>query len=106
MAAPPAWFKSFILFELLFQLPLLHRIQALRAEELDGYGASGAHTATTLIPILAEISYPATVFPDGRAVRLFFIYLPYLLVPASMAYALGGTTSPSAKGGPNKLKIF
>ena len=57
---------------------------------------------------MAEILHPATVFPDEAARwRLFFIYLPYLLVPASMAYALGVDDKPfGAKGGPNKLKIF
>ena len=57
---------------------------------------------------MAEILHPATVFPDEAARwKLFLIYLPYLLVPASMAYALGVDDKPfGAKGGPNKLKIF
>ena len=112
MADPPAWFKSFILFELLFQLPFFFigfKAFYKRRNWIRIPGVVyGAHTATTLIPILAEILHPATVFPDEAARwRLFFIYLPYLLVPASMAYALGVDDKPfGAKGGPNKLKIF
>ena len=112
MADPPAWFKSFILFELMFQLPFFfigfkafyERRNWIRMPGV----VYGAHTATTLIPILAVILHPATAFPDEAARwRLFFIYLPYLLVPASMAYALGVDDKPfGAKGGPNKLKIF
>ena len=71
MADPPAWFKSFILFELLFQLPFFfigfkafyERRNWIRIPGV----VYGAHTATTLIPILAEILHPATVFPDEAA---------------------------------------
>ena len=67
----------------------------------------GAHTATTLVPILAEILHSDS-FPDEAARwKLFFIYLPYLIVPASMAYVLGVDDKPfGAKGGTNKLKLF
>jgi hypothetical protein len=56
---------------------------------------------------LAEILHSDS-FPDEAARwKLFFIYLPYLIVPASMAYVLGVDDKPfGAKGGTNKLKLF
>jgi hypothetical protein len=111
MADPPVWFKSFILFELLFQLPFFfigfkafyERKNWIRIPGV----VYGAHTATTLVPILAEILHSDS-FPDEAARwKLFFIYLPYLIVPASMAYVLGVDAKPfGAKGGTNKLKLF
>ena len=111
MANPPTWFKSFILFELLFQLPFFfigfkafyERKNWIRIPGV----VYGAHTATTLVPILAEILHSDS-FPDEAARwKLFFIYLPYLIVPASMAYVLGVDDKPfGAKGGTNKLKLL
>ena len=107
----PVWFKSFILFELLFQLPFFfigfkafyERKNWIRIPGV----VYGAHTATTLVPILAEILHSDS-FPDEAARwKLFFISLPYLIVPASMAYVLGVDDKPfGAKGGTNKLKLF
>ena len=80
----PVWFKSFILFELLFQLPFFfvgfrafyERRNWIRIPGI----AYGVHTATTH-PHLAG------VLTDGdphrrRARSCFLIYLPYLIIPA------------------------
>ena len=64
------WFKSLILFELLFQLPFFfvgyhafyHGRNWVRIPGI----AYGVHTATTLIPILAEIFTDEDI-PTGRA---------------------------------------
>ena len=66
MAAQPVWFKSMILFELLFQLPFFFvGFYAFYKQcnwiRIPGI-AYGVHTATTLIPILAEILYSVGLY--------------------------------------------
>ena len=72
MEHQPVWFKSLILFELLFQLPFFfvgyhafyHGRNWVRIPGI----AYGVHTATTLIPILAEILTDEDI-PDRRSAR-------------------------------------
>ena len=98
MADPPVWFKSFILFELLFQLPFFFvGLRAFTRREnwirIPGI-CYGAHTATTLIPILASILHAPEITSDAAWCKLFFIYLPYLVIPAWMTLELARHEKP------------
>ena len=103
MAQQPVWFKAFILFELVFQLPFFFvGFYAFYKQcnwiRIPGI-AYGTHTATTLIPILAEILY-SNAIPDGGArLKLFLIYLPYLVIPAMIAVLLALEDKPFGKAG-------
>ena len=103
-------FKSFILFELLFQLPFFFIDSKPSTSGGTGSGYRASSTGRTRRRHSSQSwlrFYIRIVFPDEAAWKLMSIYTPYLLVPASMAYALGVDDKPfGAKGGPNKLKIF
>lgn len=103
MAQQPTWFKSFILFELFFQLPFFfvgfHAFYKQRNWIRIPGIAYGTHTATTLIPILAEILYSKEIPEGGARVKLFLIYLPYLVIPAMIALLLALEEKPFGKAG-------
>ncbi len=94
MTAPiDLWLKSFISCELLFQLPFFvyatHRIYYSLPSDLfrSLCLVYGAHTSTTLIPILAYIISPPsthTIYTTTISERfiLAMFYFPYLLFPA------------------------
>lgn len=76
MGAPPRWFRSVVWVELCLQLPFFFvAVKVLRDRDEAAFRIPfivyGAHTATTMIPILGEIA----------STRLALIYLPYLLFP-------------------------
>ena len=85
----PSWAKGLMCCEVFFQLPffvyasfmILNRKEGLR---LPGI-VYGAHTATTLVPILIYIwTFPedSAPFPNqSDKLILFMFYLPYLVVP-------------------------
>ena len=103
MARQPVWFKSFILFELLFQLPFFFvGFYAFYKQRnwirIPGI-AYGTHTATTLIPILGEILYAKEIPDAGARLKLFLIYLPYLVIPAMIAVLLALEEKPFGKAG-------
>ncbi|KAJ2958252.1 hypothetical protein NQZ79_g6118 [Umbelopsis isabellina] len=85
------WFKSFMWCEAIFQLPFF--FWALRGLYNDtrmtrvGLLTYGAHVATTVIPTLAELAFgtasQATLTATERH-TLIGLYLPYLLIPATM----------------------
>ncbi|KAG2178754.1 hypothetical protein INT43_001600 [Umbelopsis isabellina] len=85
------WFKSFMWCEALLQLPFF--FWALRGLYKDtrmtrvGLLTYGAHVTTTVIPTLAELAFgtasQATLTATERY-TLIGIYLPYLLIPATM----------------------
>jgi len=91
MTSPhPVWFRSMVACEMLFQVPFF--FVACRAlynkKSLDGAGwfrsaciAYGAHTSTTLVPILAQIVADENLDLQQKGV-LFGFYLPYLVFPA------------------------
>ena len=103
MEHQPVWFKSLILFELLFQLPFFfvgyhafyHGRNWVRIPGI----AYGVHTATTLIPILAEILTDEDIPTDAARAQLFLIYLPYLIIPAMIAILLALEEKPFGKAG-------
>lgn len=88
MMHPPAWFKSFIVAELLFQLPfffvatygLLFKKNWIRIPSI----IYGTHVATTLLPILADTLTSAVTTQQQKLV-LFGFYFPYFLIPALLA---------------------
>lgn len=103
MAQQPVWFKSFILFELLFQLPFFFvGFYAFYKQcnwiRIPGI-VYGTHTATTLIPILAEILYSKAIVGEAARLKLFLIYLPYLVIPAAIAVLLALEEKPFGKAG-------
>ena len=103
MERQPVWFKSFILFELLFQLPFFfigyhafyHGRNWVRIPGI----AYGVHTATTLVPILAEILAAESIPSPAARAQLFLIYLPYLVIPAMIAILLALEEKPFGKAG-------
>mmetsp|Transcript_6700 Transcript_6700/g.8363 ORF Transcript_6700/g.8363 Transcript_6700/m.8363 type:complete len:171 (-) Transcript_6700:765-1277(-) len=93
MRAPhELWFRSIIFGEVFFQLPFFfYAVRALwDPAKVDGRGTFrslctvyGAHTSTTMIPILAcHVMNPAASVMEKVAV--VSIYLPYLIFPLWM----------------------
>ena len=86
MLEQPLWLKSFIVFEVLVQLPLFFvLLRKLRKREennirLLGIGYS-CHVMTTMVPILSEIYWRGSFV-------LFMIYFPYFFVPLMLLYSL------------------
>ena len=90
----PAWFKSLLWGELLLQLPFFFvavyawctKANWIRLPAI----AYGAHTATTLVPILGDFLFNngPTVLFENPSQRYFLcaIYFPYLLIPALIAW--------------------
>ena len=98
------WFKALIYAELALQLPfffvasyaLAARRNWIRIPAL----AYGVHTATTLLPILAELAdSPEVPSPAARA-QLLALYAPYLLLP--LACAVWMAASPQPFGAPGR----
>jgi len=88
------WFQSLVCLELIFQLPYffvaLQYLFGSAQSYPDSFRAAtiayGAHTSTTLIPILTafwDSNHDATT---GERVMLTSLYFPYLLVPAWLLY--------------------
>uniref|UniRef100_A0A7S2UJB6 EXPERA domain-containing protein n=1 Tax=Attheya septentrionalis TaxID=420275 RepID=A0A7S2UJB6_9STRA len=85
----PPWFRSLILCELLLQVPFFFvSVYALWTPgNISGSGwfrsacmIYGAHTSTTLIPILATIASNPEI-NTAETATLFGFYLPYLILP-------------------------
>jgi EXPERA (EXPanded EBP superfamily) len=117
------WFQSLIATELVFQLPFFvyacHTIYTQTSLYSDTFRcaaiAYGASTATTLVPILATVmwapSYPASadiaatsadsdksLTPSlQQRAMLTLVYLPYLILPAYLAWYAASRPSNSAK---------
>mmetsp|Transcript_25253 Transcript_25253/g.86614 ORF Transcript_25253/g.86614 Transcript_25253/m.86614 type:complete len:494 (-) Transcript_25253:103-1584(-) len=88
MAKPPPWFKAVVWAEVLLQLPFFcAAVKALCRREdaqLRPFAlVYGAHTATTLLPILAHIFTDAGRTPLQRF-ALGGIYAPFLFVPLAL----------------------
>jgi EXPERA (EXPanded EBP superfamily) len=102
MAAPtPLWLQSLIACELLLQLPYFvaacaYLADPTRAAYPQGFRyaciAYGAHTATTLVPILSAFALYDDFTAFERS-RLLALYLPYLLFPLGILWA--AVTAPS-----------
>jgi len=83
----PPWFRALVWMEVALQLPFFvyamaafwrrdHRVRMLAA-------AYGVSTATTLVPILAELAAAAP--PEHRTTLISF-YAPYLVVPLGIGW--------------------
>lgn len=88
------WFKSFVVFEVLVQVPFfVVAVYVLsNTGNYNGTGwfktmclAYGSHAATTLIPILATTMFNEVNSISEKAVLLAF-YFPYVLFPAWLIY--------------------
>ena len=93
MSTQPRWLVSLVTCELVFQFPFFfYAISALRRRDEGARGwliAYGAHTATTMAPILQFIHDSAKLTARERW-SLMGIYAPYLIVPLWIAMrALG-----------------
>jgi EXPERA (EXPanded EBP superfamily) len=93
----PVWFRSVVMCEMAFQLPFFFVAcrQIARGPPPKGNGypgwfknaciAYGAHTATTLVPILATVASSANNTPSEK-LALVSLYAPYLILPLGILY--------------------
>ena len=100
------WFQSLVSLELLFQLPFffaaMYYISDSTAKSYpDGFRAAciayGAHTATTLVPILTYFWDPQQdTLTTQQRITLTSMYFPYLAIPFYvMIYAATNAVSKS-----------
>ena len=95
MTAPfDTWFKSFVVCEVLLQVPFfIYAVKSLvNWKTTNGSGwfrtaclIYGAHAVTTLIPILAETMFNNVNSTTEKCILVGF-YLPYLLFPAYLVF--------------------
>jgi EXPERA (EXPanded EBP superfamily) len=97
----PVWFRSVVGCEMAFQLPFFfvacHQLVRGRASKTGSNRLSypgwfrnacvayGAHTATTLVPILAALVSSPDNTPSEKA-ALVSLYAPYLVLPLGILY--------------------
>ena len=101
MAAPFApWFRALICAELALQLPFFFAASYAFATRGNWIRipalAYGVHTATSLIPILAEIATSPKVPSEAARVQLLALYLPYLVLPLVCAVWMAASPKPFA----------
>eukprot|EP01137_Pigoraptor_chileana_P000624 Opistho-2@37072 len=100
MLFPPAWFQSFIVCELLFQLPFFFVAIHGFYKGLNRIRVPciiyGAHVSTTVIPILTEFVFAD--IPRSDKYFLLSVYSPYLLVPLALTFKMAFQEHPF---GPN-----
>lgn len=97
MRDPPVWFQSFIMAELVFQLPFFfvasygfyHRENWIRTPSI----IYGIHVATTVLPILSEI-LGNTLNTYQERLLLASIYAPYFFIPLSLAMYMANYEIP------------
>mmetsp|Transcript_14051 Transcript_14051/g.17078 ORF Transcript_14051/g.17078 Transcript_14051/m.17078 type:complete len:171 (+) Transcript_14051:116-628(+) len=112
MRAPfDTWFRAVVFGEILFQLPFFFYAVygLLNPRKVDGKGVFrsfcmiyGAHTSTTLLPILVclAVNPEATLLEKGLVVSM---YLPYLIFPlwlvviCTLSENVFGSTSQEGK---------
>ena len=98
----PAWFKALVVGELALQLPFFfvavyafsRRRSWVRLPAL----AYGVHTATTLLPIFAELVAAA---PADKLPALLAIYFPYFALPLACVWLMW---SPTPFGAPSDAR--
>eukprot|EP00640_Fibrocapsa_japonica_P007561 CAMPEP_0113934658 /NCGR_PEP_ID=MMETSP1339-20121228/1951_1 /TAXON_ID=94617 /ORGANISM="Fibrocapsa japonica" /LENGTH=146 /DNA_ID=CAMNT_0000936543 /DNA_START=147 /DNA_END=587 /DNA_ORIENTATION=- /assembly_acc=CAM_ASM_000762 len=89
MNSPPLWFKCVIWGELIFQLPFFFVASVAFVKGWNSIRIPcmvySSHVITTMIPILGVILFDDThkEMNQNRG-QLFFVYLPYLIIPAVM----------------------
>ena len=88
MRDTPPWFVGIVWAELLLQVPFfIAALVAVVSSERMRLPTIiyGAHTATTLVPILAHFWGDASLTLQQRA-TLIAIYCPYLIMPLAMLW--------------------
>ncbi|KAJ1724976.1 Transmembrane protein 97 [Coemansia erecta] len=88
------WFRSLLACELVFQLPFFfyaayaiwNRFPSRHAPLL----VYGAHVSTTMVPILGMLAFGDIDRTLNQRLMLAGLYLPYLLIPLSMAFVSFG----------------
>lgn len=107
------WFQSLVALELCFQLPFFcvavyYLSQSDRTVYPDGFRAAciayGAHTSTTLVPILATFWSSEHVATTLERSFLTSLYFPYLAIPFWLLWttATSAPTGTHNKNGPKK----
>lgn len=99
MAAPFApWFRALICAELALQLPFFFAASYAFAKRLNWIRIPalvyGVHTATSLLPILAELATSPKVPSEAARLQLLALYLPYLLLPLACAVWMAASPKP------------
>ena len=92
------WFKALIYGELSLQLPFFFvaayafaaRRNWIRIPAL----AYGVHTATTLMPIFAELAASPEVPSEAARLQLYALYAPYFLLPLACAAWMAASPEP------------
>eukprot|EP00283_Hemiselmis_rufescens_P010577 CAMPEP_0173424816 /NCGR_PEP_ID=MMETSP1357-20121228/4668_1 /TAXON_ID=77926 /ORGANISM="Hemiselmis rufescens, Strain PCC563" /LENGTH=158 /DNA_ID=CAMNT_0014388129 /DNA_START=39 /DNA_END=515 /DNA_ORIENTATION=- len=84
---PPLWFKSLMFCETTLQLPFffvaLYALTKRKSWIKTPIICYAIHAATTLVPILTNHLLAPDV-PEDKRLPLFFMFLPYLLIPLWM----------------------
>lgn len=94
---PPVWLKSFIYAEIALQLPfffvasygLIYKKNWIRIPSI----LYGSHVATTVLPILAE-ALMSKSNTNQEKMLLCTVYLPYFVIPATLACYMSFYPSP------------
>jgi hypothetical protein len=98
------WFQSMVVLELFFQLPFfVAALYYIRNNVEHSYPegfrraciAYGAHTSTTLIPILSTFWVPEHEATTTERITITALYFPYLAIPAWLLWY--AATSGDAK---------
>lgn len=109
LANPPAWFRSLIVCELLFQLPFfLYATRVLYycidlavvppfAKRL--FVVYGAHVATTLVPIFSTF-YASPSLTSRQCAVLSLLYAPYFMVPVALICTFISSDLPTMEAKP------
>lgn len=87
MQNPPTWFQSFLLCEMIFQLPfffiaiygLYYGKNWLRTPSI----AYAAHVSTTVFAIISEFMR-SQILSTEKKILLTLIYCPFLLIPSAL----------------------
>jgi len=113
MTAPfDTWFQSFVVCEVLLQVPFfMYGVKSLwNWQSTDGSGwfrtaclIYGAHAVTTLIPILVETIFNDVTTTTEKCILVGF-YLPYLLFPTGLVY-IAATNEDIFSEPPIKAKV-
>eukprot|EP01117_Protostelium_nocturnum_P005667 TRINITY_DN2047_c0_g1_i1.p1 TRINITY_DN2047_c0_g1~~TRINITY_DN2047_c0_g1_i1.p1 ORF type:complete len:171 (+),score=53.57 TRINITY_DN2047_c0_g1_i1:67-579(+) len=102
------WFKSLVWSEVTLQFAyILLGLYAFSAKKNWIRIPSiiyGTHVATTMFPIYAELFFGKWGLSDAQKTNIFFIYLPYLIIPTYLVIYmwLHPTPFPSSSSAPKK----
>ncbi len=92
------WFRALIAAELALQLPFFFVASYAFARKRNWIRipalAYGVHTATTLLPILAELAASSEVPSESARAALLGLYAPYLVLPLACAAWMAACPQP------------